>query len=281
MIDTLNSVLNQTYPNIQLIIADDGSKDNTKKLIEEWIKEKRPDTTFLNHKINQGVTKNLNSAIPYIKGEFYQFIGCEDNMLPQKIEQQVQLLQSNPEFSIAYSDMQLMDTGGNIMPQTHYQQFVEEVPCSGDIYGELIKKCFITTPTALMRTEVLRTIEGDNEKLDINDYDFWIRASKHFKFLFHNDITMQYRVVPNSLSRRGGILIYKNSYLVYYLNYDKRKPFREVFDKRMMFYFKNLAAAGYKYTSVYAVKAFLKSYDWYYLYLGLRRMPLLLNGKLN
>lgn len=279
--DTLNSIINQTYKNIQLIIADDGSTDNTKQLITQWIAINRPDTQFLNHPLNMGVTKNLNSAIPFIKGEYYQFIGCEDNMLPYKIQMQVKLLTDNKDISVVYSDMKLMDEDGNVFSKTHYQTFTEEIPQSGNIYGELIKKCFITTPTALMKTEVLKKIEGDNEKLDINDYDFWIRASKQFLFLYHNDITMNYRVVPNSLSRRGGILYFKNAFLVYYFNYDKRKPYRNIFNERMMFYFKNLRASGYKYTALYGIKAFLKSFNIYYLYVAIKYATLLFKGKKN
>jgi glycosyltransferase involved in cell wall biosynthesis len=277
--DTLNSVLNQTYPNIQFIIADDGSSDQSKQLISQWMAQYCPDAIFLNHPVNQGVTKNLNSALPYIKGDFYQFIGCEDNMLPRKIETQVNLFLAEPSADIVYSDMCLMDENGVLHEQTHYEQNYEEVPMNGDVYEELIKRCFITTPTALMRTKVLLALGGDNETMEINDYDFWLKASRKFQFLYHDDITMHYRVVPTSLSNRQGIIRFRNNFLVYYYNYDKRQPYREIFNFRLLFNVRNLAAQQYKYAPLYALKAFSKTMQPVYLFLCARYFKLWFTGK--
>lgn len=276
--DTLNSILHQTYKNIQLIIADDGSTDGTKALIEKWIADNKSETVFINHPRNKGVTKNLNSALPFIKGKYYQFVGCEDILFPDKIEKQVYLLESNPQTGVVYSDMQLITPGGIKWKQTHYQYYTDEVPVNGNIYDSIIFKCFITTPSVLMRTEVLRDCGGDNELLDINDYDFWIRASKKFNFLYHDDVTILYRVVPDSLSRKEGITRFKNNFLVFYLNYDKRKQYRPVFDRRLLYNLKNLAGSDFKYTSKYALNAFSKTKNWYYLLMSLRYINLYFTG---
>jgi len=279
VIDSLNSIRNQTYPNIQLIIADDGSKDNTKALIREWVKNEYPQALFLDHAVNQGVTKNLNSALPYIKGEYYQFLGCEDEMLPDKIATQVKLLQDNPGYSIVYSDMLRMSPEGVIEDQTHYQSKTYNVPHSGNVYKYLIERCFIATPSALMKTEVLNTVGGDNEALEINDHDFWMRASKDFLFLYHPNVTMKYRIMPESLSNRKGIIVYKNRFLLYYLNYNSSKEYKHLFDERLLFSAKNLFALKYKKCASLFFKAFLKSGKLKLLELAIRSIPFLFKAQ--
>jgi glycosyltransferase involved in cell wall biosynthesis len=270
VIDTLNSIRNQTYAHIQLIVSDDGSTDNTKSLIRKWLKENWPDAKFLDHANNMGVTRNLNSALPFIEGEYYQFIGCEDVMLPHKIETQVKLLQQHTDAAIVYSDMYLMNETGYIDNKTYYKKYPDNVPQSGALYGELIKKCFVATPTALMRSDVVKKLKKYNEHLDIDDYDFWVRASKEFNFLYHNDVTMYYRELPKSVSKRDGIFRFRNRFLLYYLNYDKREPYKKVFNERLMFSLKNLRSLHYKKTPWFALKAFTKTGEKKFLFYSIR-----------
>lgn len=278
VLDALNSIKNQTYKNIQLIIADDGSKDRTKELISAWITDNWPHALFLNHPQNQGVTKNLNSALPYVKGEFYQFFGCEDSLLPNKIEIQVTLLLNNPEYSIAYSDMIRMDVDGNHFPKTFYTFKDTNVPRSGWVYEYLLERCFISTPSALMRTEVVRSLGGDNEKLGVNDYDFWIRASRKFQFIYHKDVTIHYRVLPTSISARKGIFVYKNGFLMLYYNYDNRKEYKPIFDKKMQAGLTALFRMKYKKAPVFAFMAFIKSGKFLFLLRSIKYAPLLFTG---
>lgn len=273
VVDALNSVKKQTYKNIQLIIADDGSKDKTKELISTWIRENWPDAIFLNHPQNQGITKNLNSALPYIKGDYYQFLGCEDILLPNKVELQVKLLEDNKEYGIVYSDMYRIDADGNFLEKTQYTFKDTNVPRSGWIYEYLLERCFISTPSALMRTEVVITLKGDNEKLQVNDYDFWLRASRLFQFLYHPDITIKYRVLTTSVSHRKGVFQYKNGFLLFYLNYDGRKPYKQQFIKRLLFHTKNLYAEKFRYGSIYFTKAFFKTGNFEFLKFAVASIP--------
>lgn len=280
VIDTLNSIKAQTYSNIQLIIADDGSKDNTKQLIREWVPENWPDAVFLDHPVNMGVTKNLNSGLPYIKGVYYQFIGCEDLMMPDKIEKQVTIFEQHPEVGVVYSDMYRMDEEGMLDSKTHYQRTGKyNVPVSGMVYEKMLERCFIATPTALIKSEILFDIGGDNEKLEVNDFDFWMRASKKYLFLYHLDITMKYRLVSTSISAKGNLFHYKNGFLLYYFNYDNRKAYRKIFNSRMFFSIQNLHHLKFKKTSLFSLKAFLKSGDIRFLYFTFLSAGLIFKGK--
>lgn len=279
VIDALNSIKNQTYKNIQLIIADDASKDGTKDLIKNWIAENWPNAIFLNHTHNKGIPKNLNSALPYIKGKYYQFLGCEDNLLPKKISLQVKLLEENPEYGVVYTDMQRMDVNGKLEEKTQYTFKNTNVPISGWVYDALLERCFISTPSALMRTEVLFSIGGDNEKLEVNDYDFWIRASKKYQFLYNPAVTIQYRVLPTSVSNKKGIFVYRNGFLMLYFNYDRRKKYRKIFNKKMRTGIVLLKDLKFRKTAIFSLKAFIKSGDLKFLFYAFKTFPLLFFGE--
>jgi hypothetical protein len=91
-------------------------------------------------------------------------------------------------------------------------------------------------------------------------------------------VTMKYRIMPNSLSNRAGIHKYKNRFLVYYYNYDNRKPYKQVFDERLKFSLKHLLHNHYNGTAGFALKAFFKSWQLYFGWIFFRSLPLLLKN---
>ena len=93
---TIESVYNQTYPCNEIILVDDGSTDGT----SEWIKEKYPQIVFLFQK-NQGVSSARNKGIKAASSKWIALLDSDDEWLPNKLEKQVKLLKSNPEYFFA------------------------------------------------------------------------------------------------------------------------------------------------------------------------------------
>ena len=280
VVETLNSIQTQTYPNIQLIIADDGSADDSQRVIREWIEHHAPATQFIAHEKNLGLTRNINSAIPYIKGEYYQVFGCDDIMFPEKIEKQVALLEENKEVGIVYSDMLLIDETGMQLDKTYYQRDAHKIPVSGNIYKNLIDVILISTPSVLVRKAVLDELKWYNATLDYEDYDFFLRASRKFDFLYDELPTVRYRVYPNSMSAAGKKDIYfKNIFLIYYQHYDPNDRYKTDWLKKLLFATKNLYSLRFKYGAVYFIKAFFKTGKPVFLKFGLASIPFYFKGK--
>ena len=278
--ETLDSIRNQTYPNIQLIIADDGSADGSKQAIESWIADNNSDAQFISHPVNLGLTRNINSAIPYIKGDYYQVFGCDDIMFPEKIEKQVRLLEENKLAGIVYSDMLLIDETGMQLDKTYYQRDAHKIPVSGYIYKNLIDVIFISTPSVLIRRTVLDELKYYNASLDYEDYDFFLRASRKFEFLYEESPTVRYRVYPNSMSAAGKKDIYfKNIFLIYYQHYDPNDRYKTDWLKKLLFATKNLYSLRFKYGAIYFTKAFLKTGKPVFLKFGLASIPFYFKGK--
>lgn len=202
-VETLESIRNQTYQNIELVIMDDCSSDDSVNVIENWIQETQYPCTFIKHDKNQGICKTLNEALSHCTGQYLQMIACDDIMLPEKTTIQVELLNKQVEsVAVVYSDAFLINDDGS----PHYGWFIQrfrqfsEVP-SGDIYNALLSGNFIPAMTTLIKTEVIRKIGRWDENLSYEDYDFWLRIAQRYEFVFSQYVSVKYRLHPNNTSR--------------------------------------------------------------------------------
>lgn len=273
--DTLNSILQQDYPQVQLIIADDGSSDHSKARIRDWMKQYSPSTLFLDHPKNLGLTKNINSAIPFIKGKYYQVFGCDDIMLPTKISSQVKLLEENPGAGVVYSDMLLIDKNGDTMEGTYFSKHKYKKPFTGNMYEALIERFIISAPSVLIRTEVLYRLKNYNESLDYEDHDFFLRAAKHYPFIYQHSPTVKYRVSGDSLSTMpvDELKFYRNSFLLFYQRFDPEKQYRPAFTNKLLFYTKKLYSLKFAMAFTYFSRAFLRTRKLIFLKYAIASIP--------
>lgn len=111
--ECIDSILSQDYPNIEIIVADDGSTDGTSDLLLAYQKQaKRPFILKLSP-INQGVTKNQNLALFSCTGKYISWMAGDDLMLPGKISKQVEFLEKNPDYAICYHNLDIFDSKTN------------------------------------------------------------------------------------------------------------------------------------------------------------------------
>lgn len=280
VIQTLDSMRNQTYPNLQFIITDDASSDGSKDVIQKWIDQTGADILFINHKENLGVCKNLNSTLPHIKGEYVKFISCDDVLLEGAIRLMVTtFLSLPPDYGIIYSDMFRINQYGEI---DESGQVVKRrvFPKKGNAYIDMIERPFVTAPSAIVKKIVLDELNGFDESLIYEDHDFFLRASKNYKFHFLPEKTVMYRILSTSLINSSSQITYhKNQFFVYLKNFDKREPFKKVFRKRLLFCVKSLYKHKYKYSLFLIWKALLLTKDSSYIKYGAASVPLIFTGK--
>lgn len=194
--DALNSLLGQTYSNIELIIIDDCSVDNSVKIIHEWIVANKLACTFIVHDANCGITKTSNELVKLAKGKYISLFASDDVMLPEKIERQVQLLETaGEEYGMCYAIAQTMDENGN---KTGYYNEVQP-HYEGDMLEYFVRGWLtFATPTSLIRMSVYQSIGFYDERMLLEDYDFWLRLFARYKAKYCDYPSIIYRVKKHS-----------------------------------------------------------------------------------
>lgn len=195
----LNSVVNQTYSNIEIVIADDCSFDGSQEVIKKW-QTKNPATTFIINSKNLGNTKTFNKALKLAKGEYIIDFATDDVLLPNCIEKQIETFKKTKlqNLGVVYANIDLVDENGKIR-STYYTE--NENPESGDIYKMVIgRTTMICSIASMIKRNVFETIGFYDENLAYEDLDFWVRASREFEFEYIPEILAQKRELSTSLS---------------------------------------------------------------------------------
>ena len=144
--EAIASVYAQDYPNLQLIVVDDGSTDNTVEVLQPWLG--RDDFIFL-QQANQGQPAAQNLALAQANGDFICFLDSDNIWLPGKLERQLAFMAQHPEIDILYGDLITIDGEGRETSRHNMPRF------SGRIYRELLKDNCVSGNTAMMRRHCL------------------------------------------------------------------------------------------------------------------------------
>jgi alpha-1,3-rhamnosyltransferase len=171
--ECIKSVIEQDYENIELIIIDDGSKDESVSKIQELVSEceKRFSRFEFRTRPNKGLCATLNEAIAWCKGEFYSAIASDDMMLPHKTSLQVQYFIEHPECDAVFGGMYVVDDNGEVVkPRKGFNGLVS----FKDLF---LQKRSLAAPTQMIRLKKLTSAGPYPEGLYIEDWYMWLRIS--------------------------------------------------------------------------------------------------------
>jgi glycosyltransferase involved in cell wall biosynthesis len=199
----LDSVRHQTYPNLQVIIFDDCSKDNSVAVIDAWLKKHRLDWQFIPHTRNIGICASLNEVLRLARGKYVSVLAADDVWLPDKTSRQVEMMGQMPgDVGVLYSDAFQVDENGETLPQMFieaHRKFV--VPPEGFLFDVLWEGNFIPVVTTLIRRDCFTQVGMYDEDLCFEDWDMWMRISRKFRFAYDKVPAARYRIVSSSLVR--------------------------------------------------------------------------------
>jgi len=199
----LQSVLSQTYRNFEVIVIDDGSTDNTKEIITN-IACKDSRVKYFRNNENKGPAGARNVGINLAKGELIAFIDDDDEWFPNKLEKQVNLLQTLPEnFAVVYSGFYKVIGAKKI-----YIPSKNIYPREGRILNSLLKGNFVGTPSILVRKSALLDVGLFDERLSmLEDWELAIRLSKKYQFkLIDEPLYISYDS-SNSVNKQEGAVL--------------------------------------------------------------------------
>ena len=170
--ESVESILGQTYENFEFIIVDDGSFDKTSEILEHYSKKDARIKIIANNQ-NIGLAKSLNKAIEAAQGKYIARQDADDISLPQRLEKQVEFLESHPEIKILGTYAYLIANGAETLGK-------EIVPTSSKVIKEtLIKRNPFIHSSIMIKKEIIDKIGGYNEEFKTTqDYELWFRVLK-------------------------------------------------------------------------------------------------------
>jgi len=201
VLEALESVKRQDYDNIELIIIDDHSTDNSVALIQKWLASYPGACQLIVNEKNLGVCATLNKAFARARGKYIAAIATDDIWLPDKTKVQVQLMEAAaPDVCAVYSDAYLIREDGSPRDRNFMEiRNVKGFP-QGGIFEPLLTDNFIPAMSILLKMECFRAVGQFDEQLVYEDYDMWLRLSRRYKFLFSDYMSVKYRIKDKSLS---------------------------------------------------------------------------------
>ncbi len=202
VIETLNSIKNQTYNNLELIISDDNSQDNTINLCEHWVNENKSFFKKINivrSPINTGITKNINRGFSRCSGEYIKPIAGDDLLFSDCIEKSINFcLENHLEFIYGkvmpfYNKIGDADKKLKYIEEKNHQFFLLD---GRKQYRELLKRFPIFTNGLFLSKKFYNMIRGFDENYEMmEDYPFLLKiVLMGMKINFLNDYTVAYRV---------------------------------------------------------------------------------------
>lgn len=206
--EAIDSVLAQDYPQVEVIVVNDGSKDNTLEILRGYGERIR-----IVDQANAGPPRARNNGLAAVRGEFVAFLDADDIWLPTKLSAQVAHLRAHEDTDTVFTRWHVWpaDADGvfripEVSPKPAPGMGVVENR-SGWLYTKLLLECHLLTTTVMMRTRLIQAIGGFDVNLyNGDDYDFWLRASRAAKIAQLDGIGAYYRVVQGSVSRKPNVI---------------------------------------------------------------------------
>ncbi|MDY0213644.1 MAG: glycosyltransferase [Desulfuromonadaceae bacterium] len=200
--ECLLSIINQTYPNIELIVTDDGSKDDTAKVIESL--QKKYDFNFHTQK-NQGLVKTLNDCIARAKGEFIAPFGSDDVMLPERIAIQVEYFKGKPEVGICAGNIEHIDPKGNPLVKRNKIRPFKRLEFEDIFCGKNVRA---PAPTLLIRKDVLLSVGGYDPQVELEDLLMLLKTTREGYFVdVLGETLAKYRIHESNTYKNRKIMI--------------------------------------------------------------------------
>jgi glycosyltransferase involved in cell wall biosynthesis len=210
----IESILSQSYANFELLIVEDGSTDDTPKILKKY-QDKR--IRCITNIVNKGVTFSLNKGLKLAKGEYLARMDADDIMLPNRLALQVDFMEKNPDYGMVGGWHEVINQKGRVI------QKLERFTDHNQLKLQMLFSNPFMHPAITIRTKLLKQLKY-NEKFELcEDYELWTRVSSVAKVANLPHYLLQYRLHGNNLSNSNGELLKKNLSVLITRELDKLK----------------------------------------------------------
>lgn len=191
--EAIDSVLAQDYSPLQVIVVDDGSTDDTERVLERYAHR---DNVQVIRQANGGQTSAKNCGLSVAAGKYVGFCDADNAWTPGKVSRQVGLFDEEKRIGVVYGDVTLIDGAGRDLPTPRVKRY------SGRVTRPLLLDNFVTFNTALVLRSAIVECGGFDRSLKMGiDYDLWLRISTAYEFRYVSEVFARYRVWEGQMSR--------------------------------------------------------------------------------
>lgn len=198
--ESLDSVLAQTYKDFEIIVVDDGSKDNTRGIVESYIKRFPGKIKYI-YQENRGVAAARNKALENAAGRYIALLDSDDIWFPEILSCQVNKFEQDPGIALVYSSYDVFDdirVREKDLLKNYYKNYY-----SGNVLRELLLWCFIWSSTVMIKREIFDDVGSFDENIQIGeDYDFLLRVARKYKVGCIRRVLARYRQHKGNLMKK-------------------------------------------------------------------------------
>lgn len=201
--EAIESVLNQSEKDLELIIVDDASKDSSPEIIKAYQeKDSRIRTIF--HAQNKGIAKTVNDGIEHASGRFIAIVASDDIWICDKLEKQLKVLEENEDLVVC-ADNLVIDANSNAVENiTAQKRGVSLKKRSGNIFKELLESNFVSGSSIILKRANLQGIGYDENYKYLSDWKFSLDLAKQYNYYFLPEPLVKYRIHgSNSIQQDG------------------------------------------------------------------------------
>jgi glycosyltransferase involved in cell wall biosynthesis len=227
----LESVLAQTYQDWEVIVMDDGSRDQTEAVIAGYSRDQR---IRYFKQANAGPVVARNNAVKYAQGELLAFLDSDDEWLPEKLEKQLAVLSQHNKPVLVIGNYIYVNEKNEQLGEFYG---VKTVPHSGFVLKYLLADNFVLTSSVLMPRALFLEQGGFDEKLNLiigEDHEFWLRLAGNIEFYYVVEPVVLYRVHSVQLTKQK-IKIYTSISKLYWHIFTNTKKYRQLSKTMVLF----------------------------------------------
>lgn len=210
--ETIESVLAQTFQDFEIVTVDDGSRGNSKEILQGYI-EKYPNKIHYIYQENRGIAGARNTGIRNAKGEFIALLDADDKWHPERLEAGVKVIESSPEIGLVYTNVTKINEKGDFLGTPTNEQCL-----SGYIFEDLfLRKANFYTLTVLFRKECCDKVGLFDENpvcMGVDDRDLWLRISRKYRIEYVDKVLAYYRVHGTQYSKNLDKMVAARIYVV-------------------------------------------------------------------
>lgn len=223
--ESINSVINQTYTNWELIIVDDCSTDGSEEIIKKFTQDER--IKFYKNERNSGAAISRNYALREAKGKWIAFLDSDDLWHPEKLEKQLNFMRKN-DYHFSYTSYEEMDE------QSNTTGVMVKGPKKITKTG-MYNYCWPGCLTVIYDANYIGNIQIADIKKN-NDYAIWLKAIKKANCYLLDEKLAKYRVRQGSISRHNKLRLIKHHYLLYKLGENRNCISSSILTARNLFF---------------------------------------------